>query len=63
MTKILLVEDETELADVVMECSKAQVYLVDRIANGAKALDRLKFFDSDIIELDRQFPGLSVIQV
>ncbi len=63
MTKILLVEDEKELADVVMDCLKAQNYMVDHVANGTEALDRLKFFDYDLIVLDWQLPGLSGIQV
>ncbi len=63
MTKILLVEDEQELANVVVDCLKAQNYLVDHVPNGSEALDRLKFFEYDLIVLDWQLPGMSGIDV
>src|SRR5262249_44785681 len=56
---ILLVEDEKELADVVIDCLTAQNYLVDHIMNGAEALERLKFFEYDLIVLDWQLPGMA----
>jgi DNA-binding response OmpR family regulator len=63
MAKILLVEDERELADVVLDCLKAQNFLVDHVENGREALDRLKFFQYDLVVLDWQLPGMAGIDV
>lgn len=46
-----------------MDCLKAQNYLVDHVANGSEALERLKFFDYDLIVLDWQLPGMAGVDV
>lgn len=63
MAKVLVVEDDPELTDVVIDCLKAQNFLVDHVGNGREALDRLKFFQYDLIVLDWQLPGMDGIEV
>ncbi|MBX9949769.1 MAG: response regulator transcription factor [Candidatus Obscuribacterales bacterium] len=63
MAKILLVEDDYEIASLVVDCLKAQNYLVDHLVNGSEALDRLKFFEYDLIILDWKLPGTEGVEV
>ena len=63
MAKILLVEDEKSLSDVVIDWLNAQQYLVDLVENGAEALSRLKFYQYDMVILDWNLPEMDGISV
>jgi two-component system copper resistance phosphate regulon response regulator CusR len=63
MPKILLVEDELAIADLVLDCLQAADYMVDHLPDGAEAINRLKYSDYDLIILDWNLPGLSGIDI
>lgn len=58
MPKILVVEDEKALSDVVIDYLSAQNYEVDHVADGKEALERLKFYSYDLVVLDWQLPNM-----
>lgn len=56
MAKILVVEDDLELAEVVRDALSQ--HAVELIETGEEALDRLKFYNYDLIVLDWGLPGV-----
>lgn len=63
MAKILVVEDEKALSDVVIDYLSAQNYNVDHVADGKEALDRLKFYSYDLVVLDWQLPNMEGVDI
>jgi DNA-binding response OmpR family regulator len=63
MTKILLVEDNESLAEAVGEALGARGYVVDHVANGVEALDRLLHYHYDLAILDWMLPGMTGLEV
>jgi DNA-binding response OmpR family regulator len=63
MTKILLVEDNESLAEAVVEALGARGYVVDHVANGVDALDRLLHYHYDLAILDWMLPGMTGLEV
>jgi DNA-binding response OmpR family regulator len=56
--RILVVEDEHFLADMVAEGLRAQAMAVDVAYDGDAALERLGVNDYDVLVLDRDLPGV-----
>ncbi|WP_414170959.1 response regulator transcription factor (plasmid) [Streptoverticillium reticulum] len=54
--RVLLVEDEVLLADMVADALRAQALVVDVATDGSKALELLDLTDYDVIVLDRDLP-------
>lgn len=63
MAKILLVEDDAELAEKVRALLAEERYLVEWTSTGEDALLLLKSFAFDLIVLDWLLPGMSGIDV
>lgn len=63
MAKVLLVEDDATLAHNVVEWLKLEHYVVEWVADGTEALDRLKFYKFDLIILDWMIPGVTGVEV
>src|ERR1700733_9075836 len=63
MAKVLLVEDDLILSDNISEWLKLEHYLVDSVSNGSEALDRLRFYQFDVIILDWMIPGVVGVDV
>ena len=63
MPKILIVEDEPELAERMESWLKTQFYAVEKAANGTEALELLACYQYDIILLDWNIPGPDGIEV
>lgn len=63
MAKILVVEDEKALSDVVIDYLSAQNYNVDHVADGKEAMDRLKFYSYDLVVLDWNLPEMEGIDI
>lgn len=63
MAKILLVEDEKALSDVVKDYLQAQQFLVEHVDNGKEALSRLQFYQYDMVILDWNLPEMDGIDV
>jgi DNA-binding response OmpR family regulator len=57
--RLLLVEDEADLADTLAEGLRREGYFVDVARDGASALARAGAADIDIVVLDRDLPVLS----
>ena len=56
--KILIVDDEKNIIEVIKEYSKAEGYLTDEATNGVMALDKLKNYNYDILILDIMMPEM-----
>src|SRR5258706_1536641 len=63
MPKILIVEDNTELADNVREWLLGEQYVVDCCADGVEALAYLDAYEYDAVVLDWTLPKMSGIEV
>jgi DNA-binding response OmpR family regulator len=63
METILLVEDEPELARVIVRELKAEGYHVKHAANGIAALDAHAGSNPDLVVLDWMLPGLDGLEV
>ncbi len=65
MSKLLFVEDDRSLSDVVLDLLKSERYLVEHVDTGKEAMDRLRFYEYDAVILDWQLPdvpGLDVLK-
>jgi DNA-binding response OmpR family regulator len=59
MTRILLAEDESTLAEALADGLRREGYAVDVANDGVAALSRLAASDADLMILDRDLPRLS----
>jgi len=57
LAKVLLVEDNSDLAERLSAWLRAENYFVDVSADGESALENLKFYKYDIVILDWELPG------
>jgi len=63
MAKLLLVEDDRDLAMAIEDRLNREHYLVEIVNDGAEALHRLKSFEYDAVILDWNLPGTSGIAI
>ena len=63
MAKILLVEDDNDLANTVRTFLIFQRHAVETIADGRDALDHLLTFDYELVILDWELPRASGIEI
>ena len=63
MAKVLLVEDDTTVADVVQEVLRYSNYVVETVDNGEDALYRLKYHSYDLVIIDWGLPGMTGVEV
>ncbi|GCB94744.1 DNA-binding response regulator [Streptomyces noursei] len=56
--RVLVVEDEEFLADMIAEGLRRDALAVDVAHDGREALERLRLGDYDVLVLDRDLPGL-----
>ena len=61
--KILLVEDEIDLNNIVTKYLKKNGYSVDSVFDGEEALDYLEYGEYDLIILDVMMPKLNGFEV
>ncbi len=61
--RILVVEDEPDLNDVIAKKLESELYTVDRCMNGHAALDYISCAEYDAIILDVMLPGISGLEV
>ena len=61
--KILLVEDEIDLNNIVTKYLKKNGYSVDSVFDGEKALDYLKYGEYDLVILDIMLPKINGFEV
>ncbi|RTL40367.1 MAG: response regulator transcription factor [Candidatus Melainabacteria bacterium] len=58
MAKILVVEDDKELVEVLQEWLVGEHHIVDVVNDGKEGCERLRMYDYDIAILDWQLPGM-----
>jgi len=63
MAKILIVEDEADLAYPVKDWLMREQHLVEISDSGLDALDKLRVYKFDLIILDWMIPGMSGLEV
>ncbi|MDO4331379.1 MAG: response regulator transcription factor [Eubacteriales bacterium] len=61
--RLLIVEDETALAEALTEILKQNGYLADAVANGAEALEYIRTQIYDLILLDIMLPGMDGLSI
>ncbi len=63
MAKILFVEDDTGLADMVVEWLTCERHAVELVGDGRAGQDRLKFGGYDLAILDWKLPGITGLDI
>lgn len=64
MAKILIVEDDLDVAGMIEDwLVHHEKHVVEKVATGSDAADRLKFYHYDLIILDWELPDLSGIEI
>lgn len=59
MAKILLVEDDRPLSELVADTLQAEGHVVEAVYKGNEGLERVQFYKYDLIILDWELPGVS----
>jgi DNA-binding response OmpR family regulator len=63
MAKILFVEDDTSLAEMVVEWLTFERHNVEVVHNGKTGMERLKLGSFDVVILDRQLPEMTGLEI
>jgi OmpR-family two-component system manganese-sensing response regulator len=63
MPKILLVEDDVDLANQLQSWFSAEGHLLEMVNNGEDALQMLAHFEFELVILDWNLPGISGLEV
>lgn len=63
MAKLLVIEDDKELADHISDLLKFEQYNVDTVYNGRDAKDYLKHYEFDVIVMDWNLPDSDGIDI
>ena len=61
--KILIIDDEKELIDIVEMYLKAEDYVVEKSYEGKDALNKYRSFKPDMVILDIKLPGLDGMEI
>lgn len=61
--RILIVEDEYSLADLIRDCLKKEKYIADIASNGEEGLYQIENVNYDLIILDLMLPEMSGIEL
>jgi len=63
VAKLLVVEDDAQLANQVVDWLAEQGYQVEKVSNGEDALQLLSNFKYDVLLLDWNLPGMSGLEL
>ena len=63
MVKILLVEDDSDMAATINKWLTSEQHVVDAVHSGREGLERLELYQYDLIILDWQLPEISGLDV
>lgn len=63
MAKILLVEDEQALSDMVVDLLSDEQHIIEQAFTGDEGADRIRLYQYDLIILDWELPGKSGIEI
>jgi DNA-binding response OmpR family regulator len=63
MTKVMIVEDETDLREMLDLMIRKEGYETDTAENGENFLNKIDEFKPDIVTLDVMMPGLTTREI
>ncbi len=63
MAKILIVEDDRQLCDLIVDWLTGEGHVPEVVHKGAEGLERLRFYKYDLVILDWELPGLSGVEI
>lgn len=63
MARILVVEDDTQVAVVVQEALESNNHVVDWVADGSDGLERISHYPYDLAIVDWNLPGLTGLEI
>lgn len=63
MAKILLIEDDIDLAGMVLDWLAHEHYTVEVVHTGSEGLERLQLSSYDAVVVDWELPGMSGVQI
>lgn len=63
MSKILYIEDDTRLAELVIAWLNSQKHVTEHVDTGKEGLERLKIYEYDIVVMDWELPDLTGPQI
>ncbi len=63
MAKILIVEDDNELAKTVSDYLRFEHHTVEHAPTGTEGIERLRFYQYDVVILDLNLPGMGGMDV
>ncbi len=63
MSRILVVEDDHDIADLIRRYLTKAGHAVETLASGSAALDRVREQTPDLLILDLMLPGMSGLEV
>jgi len=61
--KVLIVDDEVDLANLVAESFALEGFFVDKVTSGGEALERCEANHYDVIVSDQNMPGMTGFQL
>ncbi len=61
--KIAIVEDERDIADLVEHYLRQEGFQTEIVADGARALDRIRRTSPDLVVLDLMLPGMDGLEI
>lgn len=63
MSRVLVVEDDKDIADLIVHYLQRAGHVVDRVASGALVMPRVTSVPPDLVILDLMLPGMDGMQV
>jgi DNA-binding response OmpR family regulator len=63
VAKVLVVEDDRELAEIVEDWLTADLHVVEVVSTGTEGSERLRFYQYDVVVLDWNLPGMSGLEI
>ncbi len=63
MAKILIVEDDSRVSDLIQDCLLSEHHSAEVVKLGGEAVDRLRLYHYDLVILDWQLPDIEGIDV
>jgi len=63
VAKVLVAEDNLDFLEQIVGWLKSEGYTVESVTTGTSALERLKFYEYDVVILDWNMPGMTGLEI